>query len=127
MAAGFASHFEALATPNDDNQFNEEYFDLVTYDKLLIEGIAESQQSGVVPVTSHEIDKIIDSFKRNKAQDIFGIAAEHLKYAPPQLSEVVAEVITYILKSGHIPNQLKEGILTPVPKKNKDPTFTNQL
>ncbi len=123
VAAGFASHFEALATPNHETQFNEDYYNQVTFDKLIIEEIACSDRSDVVAVTPGEITKVICSFKGNKAQDIYGIAAEHFKHGPSELAGVIATLITHIFTTWYVPRQLKEGILTPVPKKNKDQTL----
>ena len=34
------------------------------------------------PVTPKEVLNIVRSFKLNKAQDVFGLSAEHLKNAP---------------------------------------------
>ena len=63
---------------------------------------------------------IVRSFKLNKAQDVFGLSAEHLKNAPDELFPVLASLMNSILQTGHIPPQLKQGILTPVLKKKKD-------
>ena len=63
------------------------------------------------------------SFKLNKAQDIFGLSAEHLKYAPDILFQVLATLMNSILHTGHVPPLLKQGVLTPVLKKKNDATL----
>ena len=66
---------------------------------------------------------IVRSFKNNKAQDIYGISAEHLKLAPDLLFRILALLMNTILDNGYVPPQLKQGVLTPVLKKKKDATL----
>ena len=75
------------------------------------------------PVSPKEIMHIVRSFKTNKAQDAFGLSAEHLKFAPDSLYRVLALLMNTILSKGYVPSQLKQGILTPVLKKKKDATL----
>ena len=60
--------------------------------------------------------KIIKSFKNNKAQDYQGLAAEHLKFSPDSVSYYFADILNYIMRTGYVPKQLKEWVLTPVLK-----------
>ena len=78
------------------------------------------QTTPCTPVTFKEIKQIIRSFKNNKAEDVFGLSAEHLKFATDKLVQILVIVMNYILNTGYVPAQLKEGILTPVLKKKKD-------
>ena len=72
------------------------------------------------PVGTEEIYSIIRSFKSGKAQDINGLSAEHLKYAVEMIAFPLATLMNFILNTGYIPPMLLEGLLTPVPKKDKD-------
>ena len=56
------------------------YRDQVMLDKLLIEDICRGQSR----ISTEEISKIVQTFKNNKAQDMQGLAAEHLKFNCPQ-------------------------------------------
>ena len=51
-----------------------------------------------------------------------GITAEHYKKAPSELIPLVMHILNMILKQLDIPMMLKTGILTPIPKPNKDKT-----
>lgn len=75
------------------------------------------------PVEMEEIHSIVRSFKGGKAQDIHGLSAEHLKYAVEVIASPLAPLMNFILKTGYILPMLLEGLLTPVPKKDKDQTL----
>ena len=122
VAAAFSEHFERLATPSDNPDYDAGYKAQVEFDTLLIEMITQQQTCCIKPVSPKEISNIINSFKTNKAQDIFGLSSEHLKYAPDCLYHILSSLMNCILRSGYVPQQLKQGILTPVLKKKKDAT-----
>ena len=78
-AAGFASHFESLASSLENEEFDVDHL----FDVLLLEegckhisGLTEPMK-----VTPREVSDIIKFLKNGKAQDVHGLAAEHLKYA----------------------------------------------
>ena len=124
IAAGFSSHFRDLATPAPNASFDGEYFRQVQYDALVIEDLCNRQSiSSFKPVTANEISSIIRSFRNGKAQDINGLSAEHLKYAAGTVALPLANLMNFILSTGYIPPVLLEGLLTPVPKKDKDQTL----
>ena len=123
VADAFSEHFQQLATPSNNPLFDVEYENQVTFDRLLIESIALQQEGTIEPVTLNEVNIIVKSFKSIKAQDPFGISAEHLKHAPRILLRVLTALINRILHSGYIPSLLKQGILTPALKKKKDATL----
>ena len=120
VANAFSEHFERLATPSNNPDFDPAYKEQVEFDALLIELIAQQQTCAFKPVTPKEIKNIVRSFKLSKAQDIFGLSSEHLKFAPDSLYSVLSSLMECILYSGYVPPQLKQGILTPVLKKKKD-------
>ena len=122
VAHGFALHFEKLATRTSNDMYDENYQELVSFDRLLIEDIFSSRSSTCPNVTATEVSKIVMSFKNNKAQDMRGLAAEHLKFSP-DIVFYLAQILNYILQTGYVPKQLKEGVLTPVLKKDKDPSL----
>ena len=75
------------------------------------------------PVETAEIFSIVRSFRNGKARDIHGLSAEHLKYAVEIVAHPLANLTNFILSTGYIPSVLLEGLLTPVPKKDKDQTL----
>ena len=74
-------------------------------------------------VKTAEIFSIVRSFRNGKAQDIHGLSAEHLKHAVETVALPLANLMNFILSTGYIPSVLLEGLLTPVPKKDKDLTL----
>ena len=116
----FSEHFQNLATPSSNPVFDAKYENQVALDKLLIEFIALQQNEAFEPVTLKVINTIIKSFKANKAQDPFGISAEHLKHAPQFVPHILSSLMNRILQNGYIPSSLKQGILTPVLKRKRD-------
>jgi hypothetical protein len=73
-----------------------------------------------VPITTFEVSEAIQSLKKKKASDGSGLTAEHLQMAVEPVSKFLTPVINEIVATGHIPDSLKEGIIHPVHKKNKD-------
>ena len=123
VAEAFSEHFQKLATPADKPDYDEKYKLQVSFDRLLMEFLAKEEKVQFKPVIPKEKMNIIRSFKNNKAQDIYGISAEHLKLAPDLLFRILALLMNTILDNGYVPPQLKQGVLTPVLKKKKDATL----
>ena len=117
VAGAFSEHFQRLATPTENPDYDEQYKEQVSVDKLWIELLAIEENVQLKPVTPKKIMNIIKSFKSNKAQDAFGISAEHLKFAPESLYRVLAFLMNTILSNGYVPPQLKQDVLIPVLKK----------
>ena len=118
-------HFQSLATPSNNENFDKEYFSQVEADMAVIEEICAKTEGSLepTPVTAKEIRNRIRSFKNGKAQDIHGLTAEHLKHAMDEVCQPLADLMNYILSCGYIPPMMLEGLVTPVPKKDKDATL----
>ncbi|VDI70086.1 Hypothetical predicted protein [Mytilus galloprovincialis] len=63
---------------------------------------------------AEEIDKAINQLNTNKAPDIYGITAEHIKYGGDTLLQAITSIINNICSSATIPDCIKHGILTPI-------------
>jgi hypothetical protein len=72
--------------------------------------------------SAEQVRTAIISLNKNKEEDAFGLAAEHLVNAGDCILETVASIINAIMSSGRVPSCLKEGIITPV-FKNKGSKF----
>ena len=110
---GWKEHFEALATPTDatENSYTNREFDLdVIYE------ICKSD-SELLIFTEEEVDEAIKSLNLNKAPDVFGLTAEHIKYGGERLTTAITNLINNICNSEDVPDLLKLGILTPVFKR----------
>ena len=122
IAAGFASRFQSLATTSTNDDFDADHFTQVQTDVLVME---ESCRKGsgsleTAIVVRKEITGIVKSLKNGKAQDIHGLAAEHLRHVVDVISSPLASLMSYILSCGYIPPMILEGLVTPVQKKDKD-------
>ena len=114
----WAKYYEDLATPKDNPTFDNFYHESAKMRRLIISSMQDDYEA---PETDHlQTLKDIMTLKNNKAPDIFGIAAEHLKLAD---MEQLLPLITYISKkcfnTGKLPDTFKIGAVTPVPKKDK--------
>ncbi|VDI16250.1 Hypothetical predicted protein [Mytilus galloprovincialis] len=112
-------HFEKLGTPNHDkNIFDLERFHLA---KLQNDIIFENQHSKkeIKQATPEEVKSAIKNLSTGKTSDENGICSEHYKYAVDELSEEIASIINDIFSDLDVPKNLKNGLLTPVLKKEE--------
>ena len=116
----WAKYFQALATPKNLPCYDEEHRRSAELRHLLLQNQDRSQQDAKISV--EEVSSLINRLKNNKACDPFGLQAEHLKFAHPDVVNIVCHILNEILTTCKIPDMLKEGIVTPVHKKQKAKT-----
>ena len=63
--------------------------------------------------------KALCELKKNKS-DACGVSSEHLLYASSAIAEPLAIFFTAIMRHGYIPHNLRDCVLVPIPKGNKD-------
>ena len=114
----WASYFKDLATPKKDNNYDEAYRNHLQITHLL-QCLNNQQETTTITVTKDDVHKHITSLKNKKAADIHGITSEHLKYASPQLVQILTYLSNQIIASGKLPASFKQGIITPVLKNGK--------
>ena len=68
---GFKKHFETLATPSENTNFNQKYHDMNIYEVSVISDLVRSQK--IPAVTSDELSKTINSINKGKAADMYKI------------------------------------------------------
>ena len=73
----------------------------------------------VRPFTQEEIKNAIRSLRNNKSAGTDNICAELLKYSPEVIHSRITEIFNSLARSGEYPEELKEGILVPLPKPRK--------
>lgn len=107
---GWNEHFSKLATPETTDLKSD------TNKKFDIDIIEEICKENAEPLvfTSEEVDKAINQLNTNKAPDIYGITAEHIRYGGDALLQGVTAIINNICKEASVPDCLKHGILTPI-------------
>ena len=83
----WASYFENLATPVEDSNFDGSYKVDTELKRLLIQNIDRLENSSAEEITLRRARKTINSMKNNKAADMSGLTAEHVKYGCDVLTE----------------------------------------
>ena len=117
---GWATYFEELATPSKLPEFDDEYKNSTDMQVLLLRDICNNKKPQE-PISPANVRNHIKSLKNSKAQDIFGISPEHLKYASPEIYEVIALIINQSMKQGKLPTKFKIGTINPLLKPGKPP------
>jgi len=121
----WTEHFSTLATPKTLDHYDHQFKQNVDLEILCIKNLLQDSEVSIEPVEPKRIENIIKRLTSNKAADIRGITAEHLKLGGKPVINYITNLINNILQSRQLPTTLKEGILTPVPKKGKDSKYPN--
>ena len=114
-ASKWKDHFENLATPKPTepdegsawNTIDDMITKLISFNKRL-----EPPR----PLCSLEVLQAIRRLNRGKAPDTHGVSAEHLVYADLQTADLLTSIFNAIIRSGHIPQSFKDGVITPIYK-----------
>lgn len=120
ICEGWKEHFEKLATPSTLESYNASYHLDTQFDNLLLKDSREHPEVTFPLFTYQQITKAILKLNTNKAPDIHGLSAEHLRNATPQTIGHLLLVFNAAAKLEHIPREMKTGVLTPVYKNKKD-------
>lgn len=115
----FAKYYEDLAVPKDNDYDNV----LLKLSNIRVDHIQNelSESCSQLSFCESEIEKAIDKLHNRKSPDEYGIAAEHFKAEKQQIVPTVTIIFNQILATKNIPSAFKTGLITPVPKKGKDP------
>ena len=117
---GWADYFEDLATPSNNPLFDATYHQSRELQFLLLQQQEAHKCIDLdIGVDRSRVVRHILSLKNNKAADLYGITAEHLKLASPLISTVLSSLVNSIITSQKLPHQFKIGQVTPVLKKGK--------
>ncbi|MEW8547538.1 MAG: reverse transcriptase family protein [Candidatus Thiodiazotropha sp.] len=117
ICQGWATHFQNLALPLQNDKFDSEYKCLVDMDIESIANICEMESRRIIPITEEEVHKAFNKLKNNKAMDSMGLCSEHLKVGGWPVVAFVTGLVNYLIESKSVSVVLKEGLLTPVYKK----------
>ena len=117
VIAGWKTHFQNLATPTDNINYDIHYMGHVQQDVDVIKDICDSSTETLQAATSEELEKAIRSLNTGKSPDIYGVTAEHIIHAGPAIIEVLLLIYNAIFQLQTVPDILKIGTLTPVFKR----------
>ncbi|WAR14005.1 POLR-like protein [Mya arenaria] len=87
IISGFHEHFSALADLTNSDEYDSDYHQQVINEVSLMDDIVLDTE--VEPVTEPELDEAINSINTGKADDIFGMTIENIKYGV--LEEIIRE------------------------------------
>ena len=79
------------------------------------------------PFNQGEITKAAKSLKNGKSAGVDNLQAEFIKYAPPSIHQHIADIYNDTAETGDAPEQLTQGLLTPLPKPGKKRGPTTNL
>ena len=72
-----------------------------------------------VSFSDYDVLQAISKLKSKKL-DGSGVFSEHLKYASSAISESLAGFFTSVIRHGYMPFSIRNSLLTPIPKANKN-------
>ncbi|CAG2184470.1 unnamed protein product [Mytilus edulis] len=123
ILSAWQTHFETLGTPNfDENIFDLERLELAKLQNKIIPEL-DIQNKEITKATPTEIESAIRKLNTGKASDENGIVSEHYIHAIDVITDEITDIINQIFEELDVPQSLKNGILTPVLKKEKDKTI----
>jgi hypothetical protein len=124
IANGFASHFERIYNPIDNDNFDSDFFNNIENAYSSIKKSTSTQHDSMIPggeILSSEVSCIIKDLKRRKAPGIDCIQNEHLIYGGSSLSKCISHLFNSIIHIGKIPTAWKKDIIVPIHKGNNKP------
>ena len=102
---------------NED--FNESLFGNLDIPKL-----SEDEKDNLEnPLSKKEIFSVIKSMKMNKSPGFDGLPIEFFMVFWPDISDVLLDAYNYSLQNGVLSMSQRNGVITLLPKKDKDPLF----
>lgn len=118
---GWAGYYEQLATAEDLPHFDVLYYKAMQM-KLHLVALQTNSTCDMheePDITKDMIEKHIRTLKTGKAADVFGLTAEHIKYASPLIVTILTTIANSVLREGKLPAQFKIGAIAPTLKKSK--------
>ena len=105
----FASKFRTLLKFNRNSSVSDHRSQNVMSDCNLVD----------ILFTEDSTAEALLNLKPNKV-DASGISSEHLKFASPVIAKQFALLFTSIIRHGYMPQCLRDSVIVPIPKGNKD-------
>ena len=91
-------HYENIFNSVEDSRCDKVHFDCVTYN------------TGKT-IDAGELMNIINELSCNKSPGLYGLTAEHIKFADSQLVVLLSILVSSILVHGNIPKSITESVI----------------
>ena len=101
----------------DENEVNEALFDKLDIPKLC----EDKKQLLETPLSKQEIYEVIKSMKMNKTPGFDGIPVEFYIVFWPDICDMLMSSFNFSLQNGMLSPSQKNGVITLLPEKDKDP------
>ena len=108
---------------NDNNQHYNDAFEFMTKDIQYPTVSDEDREILDGSFTEKEILNSVKSLKRSKSPGSDGLTSEFYQFFWIDIKNILANCIHYAFKTGELSIEQKRGILTLIPKKDKDRLF----
>ena len=112
---GWRDHFETLATPNTDCDYDRKYSKMVSEELPIIQDICKDSPATIV--SEEQVRNAIKSLNTGKAPDVYGVTAEHLLNGGEAAVKATTNLVNSIFQLGKLTEAMRVGALTPVFKK----------
>ena len=118
------NYYEDLSMSKEDILFDDDY---LKHSKMHIELIHKLNFKSTELFSESEIESCIKQLNTVKSPDEFGLSADHLKAAGKVIIPRLKDIFDDVMHTEIVLDYFSGGVLTPVPKSGKDPTFFRQL
>ena len=112
--------FEKLYTSNLDAESYDDYIDQFTCNLNIHKIETDDSLSCEGPITIHECEAILNTFKCNKSPGTDGFQMEFYKYFWKDISELIIDSLNESIQKHKLSIDQRKSIITLVPKKEKD-------
>ncbi|KAL9989282.1 hypothetical protein ACROYT_G003815 [Oculina patagonica] len=113
-----SQHAENVKKPEEGVFFNPSNISALSdHEQALCEGL----------ITENEAFKALKEFAAAKTPGTDGLSTEFLKFFSPELKSLIVESFNYAFLNGSLSISQRRGIISLIPKKNKDKTILENL
>ena len=120
------SFYDNLYSFQDDAQgdLDETVVNETLFEKLTIPQLSEEQKESLdQPLTKHEISEVIKSMNKNKTPGFDGLPVEFYIVFWPDICDMLISSFNFSIQNGMLSPSQRNGIITLLPKKDKNPLF----
>ena len=110
------NHFSSLGTPAASPNFNQNHYDIVNDKINELVATRDTDDFSSNDFSFEEVAKGINTLNSGKAPGYDGLTKEHLKYAGPNMVNLLVLIFNWILLTKYIPINFRRGFQIPLYK-----------
>ena len=99
----------ALQTPKDVSAYDHDHFEFINREVRNLNKIRDSSVFVDTPLSTHEVQKAVNKFKKDKACGFDCVSAKHIKYGGAMLIITITIIFNMIIKLEYIPTHFRRG------------------